>query len=495
MPKTMSISDLKKLHDSLFLELLPIDHVLEKSIIFNPIINNFLKNLNESSFQSDKSPKELNEEFSLTLPISGHSLDETLTFLQEKIIPNFKTVSGKKFFGYVPSSPTAESYLAGMLTPLFNQFAGSVLGSPGAAILEGLALQWIIQMLGYSPNAWGTFTSGGSMANLSCLFSALTTKAPYTKKYGLFGSKKLIAYISDQTHNAVVKSLLLFGLGNDNIRRISSNDNFELTADSVRKELLNDLKDSNNFPFLIVATVGTTNTGAIDDLEGLSSLAEEFNLWLHIDGAYGGFSKLTDFNSEKTKYIEKAHSIALDAHKWFFTTFEAGISLVKNKDNLYRSFDMQAEYYKDSRIEDDFPLQRNPYSYGFNLSREMKGFKVWMNIYCYGKDGMTKLITRNILQAQYLTALIEQKEDLELLAQTTLSIVNFRWKESDEFNDQLVGLIQKRRNYYLSKTELKGRSTIRVCIVNQNDDLSIIDGFLNEVIEIGKILLKEKETK
>lgn len=469
-------------------------NIMNQFEAFVPLINDFLDSIKNRPFQIDESPESVNESISLPLPLEGNEIHLVLEFLQKEIVPRMKSVSNPHFLAYIPASPTPESYIGSMLSTMLNQFVGTVLGSPSGTALDNLTLKWIIELLNYKPDSWGSFTSGGSEANLICLYSALVNKAPWDViQDGMNGNKRLIAYISDQTHYAVIKALTLIGIGKRNIKIIPSDEQFVLTSQNVKTEIERDLKNDQIYPFLIVATAGTTNTGSIDDIEGLSNLAKEMNLWLHVDAAYGGFSVLADFRfKKKLLYMNKADSIALDAHKWLYVPFEAGIALVGSRKTLFTAFDISAEYLRETELEKDIILQRNPRSYGIQLSRGLKSLKVWFNIYCYGKRGLGNLIEKNILQAYFLSQLIEKHDSMELMAPTTLAIVCFRWKESDDFNDNIVTQIQNNKRFYLSKTKLKGKSTIRVCILNQLTEMNLITEFFEEVVKTAITLLKNE---
>ena len=366
-----------------------------------------------------------------------------------------------------------------------NQFIGSMIGSPGGVVIEGLALHWIKQMMDYPESAGGCFTSGGSVANLTGLYSGLINKAPWIKSDGLFGNKKPLVYCSDQTHNSITKALLLLGIGLKNIRVIETQEDFSINIDILKKTIENDKINTDNFPAIVIANAGTTNTGAIDDLKALYNIAKKNNTWLHIDAAYGGFARISKTTaSELLVDINLADSIALDAHKWLFVPFEAGMVLVKNREDLKHAFSENADYLVDTQSVSEYQLMVNFWEYSFPMSREFRGLKVWMLINAYGREGLSNLITKNIFLAKYLATRVEEHPDLELMSSSELSIVCFRWRDSDEFYNKIIEKIQKNQKYYVSRTKLKGKSTIRVCIVNLKSDTDVIDRLIQEIENI-----------
>lgn len=455
-----------------------------KSIL--PIAEEFLENIPNNSFKRTEKSTEINEIFNIELPETSDSWEEIINFLKTEIIPRFPSVANPHFLAYIPSAPAPPAIIGALITPLFNQFVGTVIGSPGGSAIEGLAIRWITQLLDLDSSSFGCFTIGGSSANLTCIYAGLVDKAPWNiMKDGLTNNKRLMIYTSDQSHNCIIKVARLLGLGEESVRVIASDNSFRLTAEAVRTEIEEDEKSEEKIPIMIIATAGTTNTGSIDNLQGLYELAQEKNLWFHVDGAYGAFAALAMHDiSKELAAIKYADSIALDAHKWLFSPFEAGCAILKDGSKLKNAFNLGAEYLKDTEMEEEFFLQRNFRSYGFPLSRELRGLKIWMLIRAYGKQGLSSLITRNILVADYLRQKIREHPDLKLMSTGKLSIICFRWNGSDKLNEEIITRIQERRKFYLSRTTLKGKPTLRVCILNLHATPELMDEFIEEIKSI-----------
>ncbi len=236
---------------------------------------------------------------------------------------------------------------------------------------------------------------------------------------------------------------------------------------------------------MVVATAGTTNTGAIDDLSGIKKVCEERDLWFHVDGAYGAFSKLAKLEvGSELDSIASCDSIALDCHKWLYTPFEAGLVLVRNHIILKNAFELTAEYLLDSELTDDLPLQRNFRAYGFPLTRELRWLKVWSVIMSYGRDGLSNAITRDILKADLLRELITNHPRFELLNKANLGVICFRFKGSDQQNDKILQALQDRQNFYLSRTAIHGIPVIRACFINRRSNLETVKNLIAEFDEI-----------
>ncbi|MFW9779182.1 MAG: pyridoxal phosphate-dependent decarboxylase family protein [Candidatus Heimdallarchaeota archaeon] len=451
-----------------------------------PLIREYLDHKSSKSHYSTETPQEVNNLFDANLPECPETWDSTVKFLRNIAIPRFPSVGNPHFFAYIPGDPAPPAMIGASLTPFFNQFVGTVIGSPGGTAIESLSIKWIIQMLQLDDSSWGSFTTGGSGANLACMYTGLVDRAPWDfKNDGINGNKRLMIYTSDQSHNCILKSAMLLGLGQRSVQIIETDESFRMTAETARIIIEKDEMEGNKVPALIVGTAGTTNTGAIDDLRGLSRLAREKELWFHIDGAYGAFARIANHEvARDLADIQLADSIALDAHKWLFAPFEAGCAIVSDGEKLRNAFELSAEYLKDSELETEYPLQRNFRSYGFPLTRELRGLKIWMLIRSYGKSGLSNLITRNILAADYLRQRVRVHPNLELMSDDKLGIVCFRWKGTDQLNKELVGALQERKKYYVSRTLLKGRITIRVCILNLRTTLELMDKFIEEIEDI-----------
>ncbi len=473
-------------------EIISPEELTQRINLLLPIVQDFLENRANNPFLKDENPQQVSETFDLDVPEYSDTFENVVDYLKNIVIPRFPSISNPRFLAFIPSDPAPPAMIGALLTPLFNQFTGTVIGSPGGSALESLAIKWIIQLLNLNQTSWGSFTMGGSGANLTCMYTGIVNKAPWNlKKTGLANNKRLRIYTSDQVHKCILKAGMLLGLGEESFREIPTDKSYSLSPEAVLPYIEEDEQDDRIIPIMIIATTGTTNTGAIDDIYGLYELAQKKDLWLHIDGAYGAFAKLAKHKvSKKFNSISLADSIALDCHKWLFTPFEAGLAVVKDSKKLRNAFEVGAEYLEDTVLEEDYLLQRNFRNYGFPLSRELRGLKIWMQIKSYGKQGISQFITRNILVADYLRSRIIEHPNLELMSDGKLSIVCFRWKESDEFNERIISNIQKRRNFYLSRTKLKNKTTIRVCILNLQSTPSLMDELIKEIENIATRLMK-----
>jgi glutamate/tyrosine decarboxylase-like PLP-dependent enzyme len=303
----------------------------------------------------------------------------------------------------------------------------------------------------------------------------------------------MIMYCSTETHNCVQKSVEILGIGSDNLRKISVNERYEMRTDELLATLKSDLAKG-YLPFCVVASAGTVNTGAIDPLEEILAICKEYNLWLHIDGAYGAVAKLDPQYAERLRVIEEADSVAFDWHKWLYVNYEVACVLIKNAEAHRNAFSVQANYLLN--FERGLAAGPDPLTnFGFELSRGFKALKIWMSLKEHGIQKYARMITQNNAQAEYLAQLIDNQPDLEILAPVSMSIVCFRFRKNglseDEltaFNKELLMRVQEQGIASPSSTFLNGVFAIRVCIVNQRTKQEDLEVLVRECVRIGRSL-------
>jgi len=356
--------------------------------------------------------------------------------------------------------------------------------------VELLVLDWIKEILGYEPKAAGILVSGGSMANLTALAVARNAKAPFdVRSQGMRQNepgKKMILYVSEEVHMCVPKAAHILGIGTDAIRWVNVDNNLCLDTTDLNAQITADQKDG-MYPFCVVATAGTVNTGSIDPLHSIADICDKYNLWFHVDAAYGGFAAVSSNQKPLLNGITRADSLALDPHKWLFIPYEAGCVLVRNPSHMTHTFAMSAPYIhmtngrSSSRDGVDFS------DFGLQLSRQFRALKIWMSLKQYGVKKYGRLIDQNVNLARYMEALVHDSSDFEALAPSSLSIFCFRYfpedlrqkyhradrlqqEKIDEYLNSLNRAIGKAmytdQRVVLSGTILGNRFVLRACIVN-----------------------------
>lgn len=451
----------------------------------------YLKNIKEQKIWQPI-PEELKDQYKQNLPQEGTDLKKVYEEFNKIIKPYNMGNIHPRFWGWVIGTGTPGGVLAEMLTAMLNPNSGGA--NHSANYIEDQVIQWAIDFMGYDKQASGLVVSGGSMANFVGLTVARNVKAGYDiMTEGVATSKnEMIFYGSDEMHSSLDKSMQLLGLGYNSLRKISVNEKFEINVEELRNTIERDIKDGKK-PVCIIANIGTVNTGAIDDIKELSKIAKKYDMWLHADGAFGSMCKLSKESNHLVEGLELADSLAFDYHKWMYVQYEAGMILVKNKDYHYKSFSLTQEYLvHQTRGLGSGDLWYS--DYGLQLSRGFKALKIWMTIKEHGIKKYGEMIEQNIQQAIYLTKLVEENHNFEMLAPTNMNIVNFRYigtenKDLNKLNEEILFELQERGIAAPSNTVLNGKFSIRVAISNQRSRKQDFDILINSIEEIAKELI------
>ncbi len=416
-------------------------------------------------------------------------LEKTATLLFDYSLFN----GHPKFWGYITSSPAPLGVLGELLAAAVNPNVGGWTLSPVATEIEKHTIEWIGQFIDY-PAGGGLLVSGGNMANNICILAAMRAKAGQKiRKKGLLSlDKPLTLYCSDETHTWIQKAADLFGLGTDSIRWIEADEDGRMKTVLLENKIQEDLAKGFQ-PFLVVGTGGSVSTGAVDPLLEISVICEKYDLWFHVDGAYGGFAAaLPELQNEFTG-LQNADSLAVDPHKWLYTPLEAGCVLVKKPAHLTDTFSYHPPYYNFEQAG------LNYIDYGPQNSRGFRALKVWLSMQYLGMEGHRQLIREDIRLARYAFEKFAAQEDLEVFSQN-LSITTFRYVPSElkyrlgetateaqlnHLNQAILNRLETDGKYFLSKAVIGGKFALRLCIVNFRTTELDIDPFPGYVRRIG----------
>ncbi len=464
--------------------------LLDKS---TDLVLNQHTNLDEKKAYHYYPQNEVASWFDEELPTHGMDANQLLEDFKTNVMDTATNNLGPYMYAYVMAGGSQISILAEKLTATINQNAGKWHLSPAASEIEKRLIQWTGELTTFGKDVGGVMVSGGSAANLAGLTVArnIFFEKQDVRKKGLFGMKPFIVYTSNEVHGCVDKSLDELGIGTDQLRKIDVNEDFTINLNLLQEAIEKDIEDGFT-PFCIVGNAGTVNTGAIDDLVSISAIAKKFNMWFHIDGAYGGLPACLDTIKEEYKGIELADSLALDFHKWMYQTFEAGCLLVKNWDILQRTYFKKASYL-DTQLEDVGRTNFNEHY--FQLSRNAKAIKVWMSIKAYGMDRIKKMIQKDIDLTNYLAKQIEASSDFELKSTSHLAIACFRYKgtfsteeDIDAVNRKLIPALEKDGRVFITGTKLHEQFVIRACLINHRMHEGTVDRLLTVIREVAKEL-------
>jgi aromatic-L-amino-acid decarboxylase len=412
----------------------------------------------------------------------------------ERLIEDCRTIiSGSRhnghprFFAYVASPSTPAGAFADLIASALNSSVTSWRSGPAATEVERMVVRWLGSLIHYGENTHGLLTSGGSMANLLAILIAQRSRSESNpSREGFWNSQTpMLIYASDQVHMSIPKAADILGIGRNQVCTVETDDRFRMNVTALRQAIERDIRKGVK-PFCVVASAGTTNTGAVDRLTEVAEVAEEFGLWFHIDGAYGAPGVLDTTKRPLFIGLERADSISLDPHKWLYTPVDCGCLLFRDAAVVRAAFAAnEADYIKvhEQSDEESFAF----WDYGLELSRRFRALKVWFTLKYYGARRLAEAISDDNALAQYLAESIKDSEDFELMAPVELSICCFRYVPRgmrdklaaassdervgldamlDELNTRIMLSVQRGGSAYLSNATIGGRFALRVCIIN-----------------------------
>ena len=429
------------------------------------------------------------------LPLEGMDDYDLLDFVEDKVVNTATGNFGPNMYAYVMSGGNQIATIAELIANTIDQNATKWHLAPAMSEIEKQVMRWTAEMLGYHTEAGGVMVSGGSAANLTGLTIArnMFLEKHGVKSKGLFGMKPIVVYTSRQAHSCIEKSIQLLGIGTDYLRKIKTNEAFQIDLDELKTQIERDI-DQGLVPFCIVGTSGTVNTGAIDDLDALANIAEKYEMWFHIDGAYGALASVVEPLRQYYKGIERADSIALDFHKWLYQPFEAGCTLVKSWEMMRKTYFKKADYLDTTLEEDNKRLDYNEHY--FQLSRNAKAFKVWMSIKSYGFERLRAMIQKDIDLTHYLADRINVSEDFVLKATSHLAIACFQFtgqlqeaKDIEKLNQALIPELEKDGRVFITGTKLEGEFVLRACLINHRKTRESTDFLLHVIREVGLTII------
>ncbi len=412
-------------------------------------------------------------------PDNPEDPETVLNFVLDKVMPHCNIVSHPKSFAFVPGPSNYIGAMADALSTGFNVFSGGWAASPAAAEVEIVTMNWLLKMFGFPvKKGGGIFTSGGSMANLTALATARKVKC------GDDFSKAVI-YLSDQAHSSNIKAIRVLGFSKEQVRIIPTDMEFKMAVNKLKNAIARDRLEG-CFPFCLIASAGTTNTGTVDPLTELAALCRKESVWFHVDAAYGGAAVLTPEGKKMLRGIEKADSVTVDPHKWFYQPYEIGCLLVRNHKWLSGTFTEKPEYLRDIEGNES---EINFYDHGIELTRRFRALKFYMSVKTFGLASFRRAVAYNLELAQKVESHLRESVRWEVISPATLAIINFRYnpirlnlneKELDRVNQKIAGAIMASRKALLVTTVLNGMIVLRMCLINPRTTLQDVLETLND---------------
>ena len=390
-------------------------------------------------------------------------------------------------FGFVPSAPTWPGVLADYLATGFNINAATWLSASGPSQLEAVVIDWFRRWLGYPETAGGILTSGGSAAALDALVAAREAAGH---------PAQATVYMSDQGHSAQIRAARIIGLRPEGIRVLAATADFRLDPATLAAAVGVD-RAAGRTPIAVCADAGSTSTGAVDPLGAIADYCAAQGIWLHVDAAYGGFAALTEPGARLLRGIERADSIGLDPHKWFFQPYEAGCLLVRDARTLERAFAIHHDVLQDSVWGANHPNQADR---GLQLSRRDRALKIWMSVQIFGLAAFRDAVAQGIERAGRAARYVADSPLLELMTPASLGIVCLRVnprggahheRELYQINRKVLARLFWEDRAFLSSTLLGRRLALRLCVINHTTTWDDVRETLEAIERFGSDAMEE----
>jgi glutamate/tyrosine decarboxylase-like PLP-dependent enzyme len=425
--------------------------------------------------------------FDAALPDEGSGALEALRELIEYGVPAAVRSSGPRMFHFVTGGVTPAALGGDWLASVLDQNAFSWVGTPLGSRLEAVTIRWLKELFDL-PASWaGVLTTGATMANFTALAAARRWVGERhgvdVEEQGLAGLPPVTVLSGGYIHASAVKALAMLGIGRASVCRFARDRVGRLDLEALEAAL----RDLGGAPSIIVAAAGEVNAGDFDPIEAMADLAERHRAWLHVDGAFGLFARVTPRAEALAAGVERADSVIADGHKWLNVPYDSGFVFVRDPMALPRAFTTSAEYLPSP--EDPHP---NFGYFGPEMSRRARALAAWASLRAYGRSGYRAMVERHLDLAQRLAGRVDEEPDLERMAAVPLNIVCFRFRpaglgdgELDELNRRLGEVIIEDGRVYVGTTTYEGRVVLRPAIVNWRTTERDVDALVDVVLELG----------
>ena len=433
-------------------------------------IADYRENIAERPIAPNAKPGAVLAQLDAAPPETATSLDDIFAEIERVIVPGVAHWAHPQFMSYFGCTTTSPGILAEMITAALNVNAMTWRTSPAATELETLVLDWLRQWLGLPDEFTGVVYDTASISTMHALAVAREEASTSVRTLGLSGRSELPIfriYVSDQAHSSVEKAAIALGLGEHNVRRLTSDSEFKMSVGALREAVAADLRHGFK-PLAVVATVGTTSTASVDPVRAIAELCAQYQMWLHIDAAYGGGLALLPEHKSVRDGWEEADSLVLNPHKMLFVPFDFSALYVRDIDRLRRLFTLAPEYL---HLRDPAGAEINYMDYGVQLGRRFRALKAWVIWRAFGREGLAARIREHLRLAKLFSRWIEDDSRFEISAPVMMGVVCFRLKDpddkaADQKNSATVAKINASGRAYLTQTKLRGRIVMRLGLGN-----------------------------
>lgn len=468
----------------------------ENEQLFTAVKNRLFSFLNQfSTMQAGGSPNtEVPYQASKNFPEFATNTEVLLKSVFEDLLPLSQLPGHPNYGAYLAGSTNMVSALAQLIATTLNPFSGHYSFAPGLIQLEAEAIRWFVRLFEYpEKTALGYFTSGGSAANLSAISIARKEKLT-PDQYS-----RARVYASDQSHHCIGKAMAILGFSPESLVLIESDSKNKMSLVALERQISKDLEQGFH-PLMVVGTAGSTNTGAIDPLEEIASTAKKFSLWFHIDGAYGALFKLTEIGKTKLKGIELSDSISFDPHKSMSMPYGTGALIIRDREHLLYNYPGAKTYMPEENFYDESGLKVDYSEITPELSREWRGFKVWLPLKVFGVGPFILNLEEKLELSKWAFEKMKFIQHIEILSEPELTVQTFRVHSfgSEDQNRKATELLLKNINasdsLFLSACTLKGKRCIRLSLLSHQMHFAEVQTFVSQLPNLIQQTIQELES-
>lgn len=422
-------------------------------------IAQYIGNLRDMPVLPSVSPGDVRAALPAHAPEQGESFDRIFADFQRKIVPGLTHWNHPRFHAWFSVSASGPGILAEALAAAVNVNAMLWKSAPAASELELTVLSWLRQWLGLPESFFGVIYDTASISTLHAILAARDFVAPESRRNGV--PRGLTVYCSEQAHSSIDKAVIAAGIGADNVRRIPVDSEYRMDIRELVKALAADYRAGRR-PCCVIPTVGTTSTTSIDPVAKIGRIASEYNVWLHVDGAYGACAAVVPELRHVLDGVAACHSLVVNPHKWLFTPIDCSVLYTSHPEILRRVLSLTPEYLQTG--QDDSVV--NLMDYGVPLGRRFRALKLWFVMRWFGREGISAILRSHVEMAREFAQWVRSDERFELCAPVPLSVVCFRLRQGDEATKRLLARVNDSGRAFLSHTVLENRYVVRLAIGN-----------------------------
>ena len=427
----------------------------------------YFERIEEFPVLSQIRPDDVKNALPAAAPEFGESFDAVLADVDDIILPAVTHWNHPNFHGLFSTSTSSVGVFAEMFAAAFDMKAMLWRTAPASTELEDVVLDWLRQMTGLPDVFEGIIYDTASVSTMHAIAAARERADPNSRKLGLAGrvdAPKMRVYVSEHVHSSIDKSVITLGLGLESLRKVETNERFEMSAEKLAEAIEEDIA-AGFLPICVIPTIGTTSTTSIDPVAAVADICEKHGIWMHVDAAYAGSAAILPELQPLFEGWERADSIVMNPHKWFFTPFDLSVLYCRDLDDLKKAFSLVPEYLK----TDDSAGVKNGMDYGIQLGRRFRSLKLWFVMRYFGRAGLVGRIREHCRLARLFAGWVKESAHWEVAAPVPFALVCFRAKAANTeatnaLNEEIMRIVNSSGKAYISHTKLNGRITLRLSV-------------------------------